>query len=41
MPALLRASRGGRSKERRERVRKRCLANRPKMGYETSELDTE
>jgi hypothetical protein len=31
MPAILRASRGGLSKERRERVRKRCIANRPNL----------
>ena len=31
MPAILRASRGGLSKERWERVRKRCLANRPNL----------
>ncbi len=31
MPEVLRASRGGRSKETRERVRKRCQANRPNL----------
>lgn len=31
MPEILRASRGGLSKERRERVRKRCQANRPNL----------